>query len=105
MERAWDAANGSGVVVAVIDSGVAYGNYTGFVQATDLAGTSFTAGYNFANNDDHPNHDNGPGTHVTGTVAQTTNNRLGVTDVAYGTTIMPVRDCNSTGSCAAYRGS
>jgi serine protease len=99
MEQAWDVANGSGVVVAVIDSGVAYENYAGFVQAPDLAGTSFTAGYDFANNDDHPNDDRGHGTHVAGTIAQTTNNSLGVAGVAYGATIMPIKSCNNAGSC------
>ena len=97
MELAWDVANGSGVIVAVIDSGVAYENYAGFVQAPDLAGTSFTAGYDFVNSDTHPNDDDGHGTHVTGTIAQTTNNSLGVAGVAYGATIMPIKVCDNMG--------
>jgi serine protease len=99
MEQAWDVVDGSGVVVAVIDSGVAYENYAGFVQAPDLAGTSFTAGYDFVNNDAHPNDDNGHGTHVAGTIAQTTNNSQGVAGMAYGATIMPIKVCDSEGSC------
>jgi len=98
MQQAWDVADGSGVVVAVIDTGVAYENYAGFVQAPDLAGTSFTAGYDFVNNDVHANDDNGHGTHVAGTIAQTTNNGLGAAGVAYGATIMPIKVLNSAGS-------
>ncbi len=90
-EDAWDVADGSGVVVAVVDTGVAYENYGGFVQAPDLAGTSFAAGYDFINSDTHPNDDNGHGTHVAGTIAQTTNNGLGVAGLAHGATIMPVK--------------
>ena len=97
-EQAWDRANGSGVVVAVVDSGVAYENYDVYAQAPDLTGTSFTAGYDFINSDAHPNDDNGHGTHVTGTIAQTTNNSLGVAGLAFGATIMPVKVLDSGGS-------
>ena len=96
-QQAWDVADGSGVVVAVVDSGVAYENYGGFAQAPDLAGTSFTAGRDIVNNDAHPNDDYGHGTHVSGTIAQTTNNSLGVAGLAYGATIMPVKTLNSSG--------
>ena len=98
MEQAWDVVDGSGVVVAVIDTGVAYENYAGFVQAPDLAGTSFTAGYDFVNNDAHPNDDGGHGTHVAGTIAQTTNNSQGVAGMAYGATIMPIKVLDNTGT-------
>jgi serine protease len=96
-EQAWDVANGSGVTVAVVDSGVAYENYDVYARAPDLAGTSFTAGYDFVNGDAHPNDDDGHGTHVTGTIAQTTNNSLGVAGLAFGATIMPVKVLNSHG--------
>jgi serine protease len=98
METAWDQSTGTGVVVAVIDCGVAYEDYGAFAQAPDLAGTAFVAGYDFVNSDTHPNDDNGHGTHVAGTVAQTTNNSIGVTGVAFDCSIMPVKVLDGNGS-------
>lgn len=102
MQAAWDVSQGLGVKVAVVDTGVAYENYGIYKQAPDLAGTSFAPGYDFVNNDTHPNDDNGHGTHVAGTIAQTTNNNLGVTGVAFRATIMPVKvlDKNGAGTYA-----
>jgi serine protease len=98
MPAAWDQSTGTGVVVAVIDCGVAYETYGGFTQAPDLAGTHFVPGYDFVNNDSHPNDDCAHGTHVTGTIAQTTNNGLGVTGVAFDCSIMPVKVLDASGN-------
>ncbi len=100
MPSAWDVEQGGdpGVVVAVVDTGVAYEDYGVYQQAPDLAGTSFVAGYDFVNNDSHPNDDAGHGTHVTGTIAQTTNNSLGVAGIAFDCSIMPVKVLNADGS-------
>lgn len=99
MESAWDIQTGNqNVIVAVVDTGVAYENYRNFAQAPDLANTSFVAGYDFVNNDTHPNDDEGHGTHVAGTVAQSTNNNLGVAGVAFNVSIMPVKVLDATGS-------
>jgi len=97
-EAAWDVTTGSGVIVAVIDGGVAYEDYGSYAQAPDLAGTNFVAGYDFVNNDTHPNDDNAHGTHVAGTIAQTTNNNLGVTGIAFDCSIMPVKALDASGS-------
>jgi subtilisin family serine protease len=70
---------------------------TAYEQAPDLSGTSFMDGWDFVNQDAHPNDDNGHGTHVSGTIAQTTLNKQGVAGVAFGTTIMPVKVLNSAG--------
>jgi serine protease len=112
---AWDVSTGSGVVVAVLDCGIAYENYaipsyelsmvqsgvTSYMRAPDLAGTSFTAGYDFINNDSHPNDNNGHGTHVAGTIAQTTNDGYGVAGVAFNCTLMPVKILDYSGSGSA----
>jgi serine protease len=111
IEPAWDLSRGSGVTVAVIDTGVAYENHSEFVnlpgrfrdywityaQAPDLAGTCFVQGYDFVNDDLHPNDDAGHGTHVTGTIAQNTNNSLGVAGIAFDSCIMPVKVLGSDG--------
>jgi subtilisin family serine protease len=103
-----------------VESGTGAWENTKYEQAPDLAGTSFWTnsdeilgdeidndgngyvddinGWDFINSDAHPNDDEGHGTHVTGTVAQTTNNDLGVAGVAFKTTIMPVKVLNSAGT-------
>ncbi len=92
------------VVVAVIDTGVAYENYQSFTQVSDLADTRFDTehAYDFANDDNHPNDDNGHGTHVTGTIAQSTDNALGVAGVAPGVTILPIKVFDAEGTADSY---
>lgn len=89
MEPAWDISTGSGAVVAIIDTGISVG--------TDLADTCFVSGYDFVNNDNDPVDDNGHGTHVAGTVAQSTNNNVGVTGVAFNACLMPIKVLDSLG--------
>jgi serine protease len=97
------APGGRGAVVAVLDTGVAYENYRRFRRAPDLYTSRWTKPYDFVDNDRHPNDENGHGTHVTGTIAQKTNNDLGLTGLAYGVTIMPVRvlDAHGEGDAGA----
>jgi serine protease len=97
---AWDIDRGgiSDTIVAVLDTGVAYENRDNFVQAQDFAQTSFIEGWDFINNDPWANDDRGHGTHVAGTIAQSTNNGIGVAGLAFGVTIMPVKVLNSAGS-------
>jgi PKD repeat protein len=101
--------------VGILDSGIAYEDYpipaheldtvqpgvTTYLQAPDLAGTSFTAGYDFINNDSHPNDNDAHGTHVAGTVAQTTNNSYGIAGMAFDCTLMPVKVLDYSGSGSA----
>jgi serine protease len=92
MDEAWTIEEGDpNVIVAVVDTGVAYENYGGYTQAPDLAETRFVPGYDFVHDNNHPNDDNGHGTHVTGTIAQSTNNGIGVAGVAFRCSIMPVK--------------
>lgn len=91
MPTAWDVTRGRDVVVAIIDTGVAF-------DAPDLAGTARMTGYDFVSNDADPRDDNGHGTHVAGTVAQTTNNGIGVAGVAFEATILPVKALAASGN-------
>ena len=99
MEKAWDIATGfPSVVVAIVDTGIAYETYGKYCQAPDLDQTCFVPGYDFVNNDSHPNDDNNHGTHVAGTVAQSTNNSTGVAGVAFNACLMPVKVLDRRGS-------
>lgn len=98
-DLAWNLSTGSGVVVAVLDTGIAYENFRNIAKlAPDLSGTAFVLGYDFINNDNKPYDDEGHGTHVAGTIAQTTNNGEGVAGVAYDAALMPVKVLDSQGS-------
>jgi len=97
-DAAWNTTVGAGVTVAIVDTGVAYENFGAFAQAPDLAGTTFVAGWDYVNNDSHPNDDNSHGTHVCGTIAQTTNNALGCAGLARACSVMPVKVLDAAGS-------
>lgn len=98
MPTAWQRSHGKGVVVAVLDTGIAYEDYDDFKQVPDLKGVKFKKGYDFVNDDEHANDDHGHGTHVAGTIAQATNNGEGVAGVAFEATLMPVKVLNHFGS-------
>jgi serine protease len=103
-QHAIDAGNpgGAGVRIAVLDSGTAYANRGRYRQSPDLGQTRFAQGYDFVDRDEHPHDENGHGTHVTSTIAESTNNGRGLTGLAYGATIVPVRvlDRNGEGDAA-----
>jgi serine protease len=115
---AWSTSTGTGVTVAVID--------TGYVAHSDLA-ANIVGGYDFiadtAVSVDGDGRDSNPadpgdwynanecgsgipasssswhGTHVAGTIAAVTNNNKGVAGIAYGAKISPVR---VLGKCGGY---
>jgi serine protease len=89
--EAWKLADGKGVIVAVIDTGVAFEDHKKFHRVPDLANTKFAKGYDFVNNNAHANDDHGHGTHVAGTIGQLTNNSVGVAGMAFNVRIMPVK--------------
>jgi serine protease len=82
---------GRGAVVAILDTGIAYRTWRRFRRSPDFTGTHFTAPYDFVAGNRYPLDRNGHGTFVTGTIAEATNNGFGLTGLAYGATIMPVR--------------
>src|SRR3954447_3431689 len=112
--RAWDnlfragRPGGKGVKLAVLDSGVAYRNHGHFKKSPDLKAIRFADGYDFCakagsgddscvGSDAYPDDDYGHGTHVTSTIAETANNGIGLTGLAWGATITPVKVLNRFG--------
>jgi serine protease len=91
------ASGGRGVVVAVLDTGVAYANRGPFRRSPDFSRFQFVQGYDFVAKDKFPNDRNGHGTFVAATIAESTNNLRGLTGLAYGARIMPVRVLNTQG--------
>lgn len=88
--RGWASVN-PGVRVAVLDTGVAFENHSDalgtYAQAPDLAGVTFALGYDFVNDDAHPNDDQGHGTHVAGVIAASE----GIASIGLGAELMPVK--------------
>ncbi len=97
-EEAWEHNRGRGAVVAVIDTGVAYDNTKKGPRAKDFGDTRFVPGYDFCGKDSMPNDDNGHGTHVAGTIAESTNNGEGVAGLAFEASIMPIKVLTAHGS-------
>ena len=105
--EAWMHTRGRGAVIAVIDTGVAYKDFEhrGVIAKAvpDLAGVEMVSGKSFVANglpdglDDHAH-----GTHVAGTIAQATDNGVGVAGVAHQAAIMPLKvlAANGGGSVA-----
>ena len=88
---------GRGATVAVLDTGVAYRDRKRFRKSTDFSRGDFVPGYDFVDDDRFPHDENGHGTHVASTIGESTHNDRGVTGLAYGAKIMPVRVLNARG--------
>ncbi|MGK2932589.1 MAG: S8 family serine peptidase [Solirubrobacterales bacterium] len=87
-----------GVKVAVLDTGIAYRDYgRRYKRNPDLAARTFLAGKDFVDGDRMPLDRNGHGTHVSSTIAQATNNNRGMTGIAYGAKLIPVRVMDANG--------
>src|SRR5438093_743356 len=83
-----------------LDTGIAYEDFGPYRKAPDFGGTVFIQGHDFINNDDHANDDNFHGTHVASTIAEATDNNVGVAGLAFGCALMPVKvlDADGVGS-------
>jgi serine protease len=103
--RAWQNVTAAkrrgahGVTIAVLDTGIAYRNKgSGFRISPDFAPGQFVKGYDFVDSDRLPLDENGHGTHVAGTIAEKTNNGIGLVGLAYRAKLMPVRVLDRHGS-------
>lgn len=95
--EAWMDTRGEGAIVAVIDTGVAWKDANGVRQLPDLASTEFVAGESFISGLPEGLDDHAHGSHVAGTIAQSTNNGIGVTGVAHRAKIMPLKVLSKDG--------
>lgn len=101
--EAWTMATGRGVIVAVLDTGIALDENIerDIIPVTDLKDTARVTGYDFVDKDTFAWDGHGHGTHVAGTIAQSTHNSYGTSGLAYESVLMPVRVLNSRGSGTA----
>lgn len=97
---AWESSQGSGEVIAVLDTGVD-------LTHPDILGNLWTNlsptkedlhGYDFVDDDGNPDDYNFHGTHVAGTAAATAGNTQGIAGVAPEAEIMAVRVLDGDGS-------
>ncbi len=109
---AWDraiaggAAGGAGVTVAVVDTGLTYVAGDGYGAAPDFGPAQFVAGIDLVDHDAIPLDENGHGTHVAATIAESVtvtepaaqNDYL--TGIAYGASLMPIRVLDHSGAGA-----
>lgn len=92
--QAWDIATGSNsVIIAVLDTGVASTHED--LAANVISGINFTVTPNTTDTTD----DFGHGTHVSGTIGAVGDNSKGIAGVMWGVKIMPLKICDSTGTC------
>lgn len=87
-EAVWSVNKGTGIKIAVIDTGLDYGH-------PDLR-ENYIGGYDFANKDADPADDHGHGTHVSGTIASALN-QTGLVGVAPQAKILAVKVLDSQG--------
>ncbi|HEX3801509.1 MAG TPA: S8 family serine peptidase [Solirubrobacteraceae bacterium] len=95
-----------GVVIAVVDTGIAFRDWKTFKRSPDFAGTKFVDPCDLIAGTVHDGRCTDPdaldreshGTFVASTIAEATNNHYGLTGLAYGATIMPVRVLDAEGN-------
>lgn len=90
VEAAWDVSTGTGVTVAILDSGVDSAH-------PDLA-QRLVPGWNFYDNNADTSDVYGHGTQVAGSAGATLNNGLGVAAVSGHAAIMPIRVTDTSGA-------
>ncbi len=87
---AWDLTRGDpSIVVAVLDTGMDF-------EHPDLQGQT-VAGWDFVRKGPTPQDDNGHGTHVSGIIGAAANNGLGLSGVAPGSRVMPIKVVTAAG--------
>ncbi len=80
---AWAITKGKGAIVAVVGTGIS--------RVSDLEKTEILDGYDFINDNADATDDHGHGTHIAGTIAQSTNNGFGAAGIAPEASLIPVK--------------
>ncbi len=102
-EQAWGnviadhGEGGHGVVVAVLDTGIAYRDWDKYRRSPGFTASQFVRGYDFVDPNSPPVDRNGHGTFVAGEIAEETDVAYGLTGLAYGARLMPVRVLDGAG--------
>lgn len=96
-ETAWGKARGQGVRVAMVDTGLSYWKGEGTHQVEDLEQTTVLEGYDFVRDQTEAADEHGQGTHMAGTIAQSTNNGKGVVGLAFEAQLMAFKVLDRTG--------
>jgi serine protease len=115
VDNAWLVSTGTGVPVAVVDTGCAYMNLKPYFAAPDLNPRNIVPLTDWVNNDIRPNDDNGHGTYLCSLIASMMDNRKAIAGIAPDALLMPgkVLDAQGKGKAdwlasgiteAAYRG-
>jgi thermitase len=86
-----NSSTGKGAIVAIVDTGVQRSH-------SDLQGGRVLQGFDFVDNDSDPQDGDGHGSHVLGIVGASENNAVGVSSVAPGARLLPVRVLGNDGS-------
>ena len=109
---AWETSTGdSSIIIGIIDTGVDWDHpdlqnkiWTNSFEIPDNGldddengFVDDVRGWDFVNDDNNPDDDNSHGTHVAGIAAAETNNGLGISGIAWGSKIMPIKMFQSGG--------
>lgn len=90
-EAGWKKNAGQTARVAMVDTGLAYWNAEGHHKVEDLENLKVLEGYDFVRQREEAMDEQGQGTHMAGTIAQSTHNGKGAAGIAYETQIMPFK--------------
>ncbi|MBZ0093783.1 MAG: S8 family peptidase [Sulfuricella sp.] len=96
-EKAWGTSTGSGVKVAVLDTGISLSHPDLKNNIPPLKDISKNCSYNAIDPSKAPEDQNGHGSHVAGTIAAVRNNGIGVVGVAPEATLCAVQVLNAAG--------
>ncbi|HEX9889117.1 MAG TPA: S8 family serine peptidase [Nitriliruptorales bacterium] len=94
---AWELSRGSGILVAVVDTGVDL-EHPDLVDRIARRADGSVLGRDYVDDDDDPSDENGHGTLVAGVIAATADNGVGIAGTAPAAMLMPIRVLDAEGA-------